>query len=109
MRTALLIGLMIAASLASSGAQAQTQRRPYDPPKPYELPKEYGTNPYDRDYSKTDRYENQSKQRRGNGDSSRDSSYGPGPYGSRPSGLPSTWTPAGSQRNPNCNKPGIVC
>ena len=108
MRTALLIGL-IAVGLSTS-AQAQTQRRPYDPPKPYELPKAYGTNPYDRDYSKTDTYENQSKQKRYDSNARDNDSYGSGAFGSQRSSRGSTWEPAGSQRDRSrACKPGLVC
>ena len=108
MRTALLIGL-IAVGLSTS-AQAQTQRRPYDPPKPYELPKAYGTNPYERDYGKTDSYENQSKQKRYDSKPRENDSYGSGAWGSPSSGGGSTWSPAGSQRDRSrACRPGIVC
>jgi hypothetical protein len=119
MRTALLISLIVLG--AAGAAQAQSTFRPYNAVKPqsadrdpYDLPKAYQTNPYDRDYSKnrddTAAYKNTYKNQRDDGysngyganrNSSSSSSYGSG------SGS-STWRPAGSQSNNRC-KPGLVC
>lgn len=54
MRVALIIGLSVLAMASVAQAQTSPYRNPYGmgPAKdPYDLPKSYRTNPYDRDYS----------------------------------------------------------
>lgn len=120
MRTALLIGLIVVG--AASAAQAQTSpfRNPYGmgPAKdPYDLPKAYQTNPYDRDYSKPDpavrgpgyRNVDGSLPTRPQSDSSYGSVYGGyGGYGARSSGL-SDYGVNASRNRRDCGKPGLVC
>lgn len=123
MRTALLIGLLAASLAGAAHAQMSPFRNPYGmgPAKnPYDLPKSYYTNPYDRDYTKPD------PATRGPGYRNVDGSlpaqraptpsyggyYGSyGAYGSRPSGSDNygVSSPRYRQNNPNCSKPGIVC
>ena len=115
MRIALLIGLL-AASVAGA---AQAQYQPYKPPKPYssdrdpyDLPKAYQTNPYDRDYSKPAPGTSGPGYRNVDGSASSrpnsGSSYGG--YGARSSGAADYGVSSSrNQRNPNCSKPGVVC
>jgi hypothetical protein len=117
MRTALLIGLMVLG--AASVAQAQAARRnPYDPPKPFELPKEYRTNPNEWDYSKPDPATKGPGYRNADGTAftppPRQPAYGGysgySGYNARVSGggdhgVSSSRAP----QNPNCSKPGVVC
>ena len=120
MRTALLIGLLAASLAGAAHAQVSPFRNPYGmgPAKdPYDLPKSYYTNPYDRDYSK------QAPATRGPGYRNVDGSLpaqrapnsyggyysGYGGYGSRPSGSNDYGVSSPRYQNPNCSKPGIVC
>ena len=122
MRTAFLIGLMIAAGLASS-AQAQfgTFPKPKADRDPYDLPKAYNENPYGRDYSTnrdSNAYTNTSRDKRDDGYSpggysaggsaSRNSSSGGYSGYSRPA-PPPTYGSGANRQNPNCSKPGVVC
>lgn len=131
MRTALLIGLLVLGAAGAAAAQSGYLGgyKPYQPPKPYssdrdpyDLPKAYQTNPYDRDYS-TNRasraYTNTSRDRLDDGyspggysvggSSNRGSSNGG--YFSRPAlpSLGSSRSSTGSRPNPACSRPGIVC
>jgi hypothetical protein len=119
MRTALLIGLMITASLASS---AQAQTNPYLNPfgmgpakDPYDLPKAFQGNPNYRDYSKPDpatkgpgyrNVDGSLPTQRQSGSSSGGFYSG---YGSRSSGPSDYGVRSGNRQNPNCSKPGVVC
>lgn len=123
MRTALLIGLLIAAGITTT-AQAQLGGlKPYQPPKPfstdrdpYDLPKAYNTNPYDRDYSTNRDSPGYANTRRDKADDG----YSPGGYsngGSRQApryGAPPTSGYGGSRstganRDTSRCRVGLVC
>jgi hypothetical protein len=115
MRTALLIALAVAALAGTAQAQTSPFRNPYGlgPAKdPYDLPKRYQGNPYDRDYSKPNPATRGPGYRNVDGSlptRSRSDSYGGsyGSYGSRfsePSGF-GVNTP---RYRRDC-KPGLVC
>jgi hypothetical protein len=115
-RNALLIGLMIAA-VGGAAAMAQTNspyRNPYGmgPAKdPYDLPKPYQTNPYNRDYSKPDRSDDGPGYRNVDGSTPRrnsEPSYGG--YGSRSTGSnDSGYGSSSRNRDLSRCRPGIVC
>ena len=111
MHMIVLVGLI--AAVAAGAAQAQSRRNPYDPPKPYELPKEYRTNPYERDFSKPDPatkgpgYHNADGSAASTRMPTPTPSYG-GYYGSRTS-EPSDYGVNSSRNRRDCGKPGLVC
>lgn len=122
MRTALLIGLLATSLAGAAHAQTSPFRNPYGmgPAKdPYDLPKSYQTNPYDRDYSKPDPAARGPGYRNADGSLPRPNpSYNPssgyGGYGGyrAPSAGAADYGASSRryrQNNPNCSKPGIVC
>ncbi len=122
MRKALLIGLTVLAMAGGAHAQTSPYRNPYGtgPAKdPYDLPKKYQGNPYDRDYSRPET--GSQSTRKSYGSDSNTSTYGG--YGSTYSGYGSSYggnvrsnssrdagaSSSRNQRNPACSRPGVVC